>query len=409
MQDEEERTKKDFFEYIATSYRHFLSGDDARCQAVDENMLSQFRERECLVVDQHARLKEANDALVAELERMKSEPSPLLAANTRLAEHRVDSEKLTKLMENLQGLKTSLQRKLAEREADLRSKTEAMAAAQAENDQLKAKVAAQPFSKTDVNRMVMERSKQKEVLEAISSQCEEMERKVHSQEVQVVAELKTLDSSVVRYNQLAHRLKLVPASAKRADGVTYEMRINRAASTPAILSNLDLKAVIKPGLERLCERYRTKAAELGRDLVSLREQLSATMEAANDKQEENLVVEQQIRNLEGQLQSLRESQEDKVRGVTGQAATLQDEVKLMRGMTSARLADLEARRKAVAQEFELAQRSCEAEMASLKIDLRTALETMVQHRMQLQQRLEPTMSCVKGVLNQVQQIPLPSL
>ena len=54
-----------------------------------------------------------------------------------------------------------------------------------------------------------------------------------------------MDGSVVRYNQLAHRLKLVPASAKRADGVTYEMRINRDAAVPAELSNLDLK--VPPG------------------------------------------------------------------------------------------------------------------------------------------------------------------
>lgn len=59
--------------------------------------------------------------------------------------------------------------------------------------------------------------------------------------MQFVAELKTLDGSVMRYNQLAHRLKLVPASAKRADGITYELRINRDAATPAEFSNLDLK------------------------------------------------------------------------------------------------------------------------------------------------------------------------
>ena len=46
---------------------------------------------------------------------------------------------------------------------------------------------------------------------------------------------------MVNYNHMAHRLKLVPASAKRADGVTYELRINREASTPQELANVDLK------------------------------------------------------------------------------------------------------------------------------------------------------------------------
>ena len=46
---------------------------------------------------------------------------------------------------------------------------------------------------------------------------------------------------MVRYNHMAHRLKLVPASAKRADGLTYELRINREASTAQELANVDLK------------------------------------------------------------------------------------------------------------------------------------------------------------------------
>jgi hypothetical protein len=34
--DEEGRTKKEFYEYIAASYRHFLAGDDARCSQTME-------------------------------------------------------------------------------------------------------------------------------------------------------------------------------------------------------------------------------------------------------------------------------------------------------------------------------------------------------------------------------------
>lgn len=55
---------------------------------------------------------------------------------------------------------------------------------------------------------------------------------------------------MVRYNHMAHRLKLVPATAKRADGVTYELRINRDASTPQELANVDLK--VRVGLHHVC-------------------------------------------------------------------------------------------------------------------------------------------------------------
>lgn len=59
--------------------------------------------------------------------------------------------------------------------------------------------------------------------------------------MQIVAALKSLDANVSRYNQMAHRLKLVPATAKRADGVTYELHLNREAATLPEFANVDLK------------------------------------------------------------------------------------------------------------------------------------------------------------------------
>ena len=45
---------------------------------------------------------QANITVLAELERVRSEPSPLAAAQQRLAEHNVDADKFEKLIENLQ-------------------------------------------------------------------------------------------------------------------------------------------------------------------------------------------------------------------------------------------------------------------------------------------------------------------
>jgi len=409
MEDQESATKRQFFEYICTSYRYFLAGDDLRCQAVDEEMLSQFTAKEKAIADAHARIKEANDALVAELQRMQSEKSPLDAAQQRRAELMSDAEKFDKLIENLQSLKATLQRKLQERQQDLASKQEALAAVNAENEGLRARIAAQPVNKADINRMIMERSKQKEVLEAVSSQAEELEQKTHQQEVQIVAALKSLDANASRYNQMAHRLKLVPATAKRADGVTYELHINREAASLNEFANVDLKGVIKPGLERLCDTYRTKAAELSRDLLGLRETAAGISEAINEKTEENLGVEAQIAKAEAQLRMAREAQEDKVKDAAGRAERLQDEVANLRSAANNMQAEMEQRKAAAVAEYEALQRNCEAELARLKVDLRTALETMLQHRMWVQQRLETVATAVQQVHASVKQTPMPAM
>ena len=45
---------------------------------------------------------QANIAVLAELERVRNEPSPLVAVQQRLAEHNVDADKFEKLIDNLQ-------------------------------------------------------------------------------------------------------------------------------------------------------------------------------------------------------------------------------------------------------------------------------------------------------------------
>lgn len=407
LEDQEAATKKQFFDYICTSYKYFLAGDDMRCNAVDEEMLAQFTTKEQAIIATHNQIKEANSALEAELQRLQSEPSPLLAAQQRRDERKHDTDKFEKLIENLQALKTSLVRKLSERQADLGSKQEALATVLRENEALRARVAAQPVNKADLNRMVMERTKQKEVLEAAESQAEQLEHTVHSQEVQAVAALKSLEDAAGRYNTAAHRLKLIPASAKRADGVTYELRLNRDASSAAELSNLDLKGVVRPGLERLCELYRTKAGQLGRDLLALREAATAGLEAVAERREENSNLEAQIARLEASLKIAREEQEGRVRGVSGRAERLAAEVDGLRATAGARAAEIEDRKSAVAAEVETLQRGYEAEVSRLRVELRGALEAMLQHRMYCQQRLEGAAAAVRAVQAQVSALPAP--
>ena len=321
-------------------------------------MTSSYKMKEQAILNQQAKTAAANAEILAELDRIRKAPSPLVAAQQKLSEHTADTDKFEKLIENLQQLKQSLQRKLVERQEELRAKQDRMARVQSENNALRVRVATQPMNKADLNRMIMERTKQKELLEAVTSQCEEMERKVHQQEVQVVAEGRALDASASRYNQLAHRLKLIPASAKRADGITFELRINRLmeASTPSDLSNLDLKGVIRPALERLGEEYRIKAVQLSHDLLSLKEQVAGGKEAIGERAEENKALELQILQKEAMLKAIREAQEGKVREEADRAEVLKREVDRLRNSASLQQQEMEARKRAAASDLEALQR-----------------------------------------------------
>ncbi|MEW5310795.1 MAG: hypothetical protein WDW38_002558 [Sanguina aurantia] len=183
--DIEGKAKAEFFDYTCTSYRHFLAGDDARCEAVDDQFVSQFRAKEEEFAESYSKLQKSHADLLAQLERLRSEPSPLIAANQRRQDQLADADKLAALISNLQTFKQQTQRKISERQTDIKSKQDQMAEAQQENDRLRQRISVQPVNKAELHKMNLDRAKQRQVLEAVSSQCEDMERKAHAQELQV--------------------------------------------------------------------------------------------------------------------------------------------------------------------------------------------------------------------------------
>jgi hypothetical protein len=59
--------------------------------------------------------------------------------------------------------------------------------------------------------------------------------------LQLESVLNTLEERLRQYHACCHRLALLPATAKRAAGTTYEMSVNRAAATPQELISGDIK------------------------------------------------------------------------------------------------------------------------------------------------------------------------
>lgn len=53
--------------------------------------------------------------------------------------------------------------------------------------------------------------------------------------------------------------------------------------------------MIKPGLSRLKEVYRTKASDLSRDMLSLQEKFNASRDVIQERLEENASTEAQVR------------------------------------------------------------------------------------------------------------------
>jgi len=70
-------------------------------------------------------------------------------------------------------------------------------------------------------------------------------------ERQVERALEALEGRAGAFNTAADRLQLIPATAKRAEGVAFELYVQRGGAAAGELIATDLKGTIKPALTRL--------------------------------------------------------------------------------------------------------------------------------------------------------------
>lgn len=400
--DEKQRSERQFFLYASTTYRYFLAGDDPKAQAADDEMLGQFRERQAVLLQSNQALKQSIEGLAAEVEDMRRQPSPLAAAQAAKQEVLADQRKFQEVIAGNQAQRASLQKKLEERQADLEAKRAALAAVRADNESLAARVAGQALSKADVNRMVAERQKQKNLLEGVVSQRESLQQRLYQAEVQLESCLNGLEERLRQYHASCHRLGLLPASAKRAAGVAYELSLNRGANAQTELLSGDIKGVVRPGLLSLRERYRLRGRELAEDGLVLREQLDAAREANSERLEELAALKRQVSAAEERHRGLKEALESDIAAIGGHADKIKGEVSCLRNAMLSKLLDAEEKLRAATAEHEATSRRCAAEVEELNRSVMAAAELLLQHAASMRSGIQDLAAAVGGITAEVQ-------
>lgn len=407
LDTDRQRSERVFYEYVSGSYRSFLSGDDARCAAADEEMLGQIREREGALVADMERTKEASEGLRRMLEGLRTAPSPLVAATAARDECARDKAKFEAALENMRAAKVTCARKLEERKAELASKKQQLADVLQDNDQLRGQIANQSLSRADVNRLLAERGKLKGVLDSVVGAREGLEKRAYDQELQVECSLKDLEESVRQYNLAAHRLALIPASAKRAGGTNFELSVARNEETPQGLVSADIKGCVKPGLVALRERYRGRARDLAEDGLGLAEQLDAAREAVRERAEDVANAQLQVQRLDATYRALRDELDGDMRATGDQAEKIKDEVSTLRNAAASGLADAEERMRAAVAEYEGLQRRCQSELESLRRASHQALDSMMQHRLDIRHALDEVRNAVADAARTAASVVVP--
>ena len=386
-----------FFNYVAQTYGSFLIGDDERSKALDAELEGGFAERGAAAAEEARALEAECAALRAELEHKRVQPSASVALEEKKSLLATDVEKFLQLIDKLKGHKAHVALKVGERRAEAELLQGKLDDLEYERAALQRQVAQQPLDSAGVKRMSHERVRSTEALRGLVAERQALEAEAAEATQEAEQNLASLEAAVARYHAAAERMELVPSTARRADGLKYEIRLDLAASSAAGMVPTDLKGRVRPHLAKMREDYSSRCWEEGGELRKLQ---------AKQRETDNFVVEckEGIARLEAecgtmteQYRMTKEAAGREVEDAEKEAGQIREEVLQRRQSTVGNLAGAEQKVRALQGEYEELCSKCVLKQERLNQDVAAALEELIAHKLHIQQTLKKVQESSTGV------------
>eukprot|EP00456_Euglypha_rotunda_P092058 TRINITY_DN9689_c0_g1_i10.p1 TRINITY_DN9689_c0_g1~~TRINITY_DN9689_c0_g1_i10.p1 ORF type:complete len:273 (-),score=38.69 TRINITY_DN9689_c0_g1_i10:51-776(-) len=157
-----------------------------------------------------------------------------------------------------------------------------------------------------------------------------LEKAIWDEDILISRLFDDVETSIVEYNKLGMQITFIPATAKFAFGIDYEVKLNRDGMEIKTMTNIDLKAVVKPALLKLkryltdqvgknkehkrkhqdsMDKIRRHISEQNEQLASLQAHVQVTEEHVKREKESYLKeisdVDQELENMENELRRLK--------------------------------------------------------------------------------------------------------
>ena len=248
---EDPASYKAFFEYIATSYALFLSGEDESYTDLEQQFVQSFEGKNILAQQQVDALVERNVGLKREIAEVENRLSYLPQVQAKKNDLESDTAKFIQLIEQLQEQRDALAKKAHDREVELEGLCSAVTSVHDEMNTLRQRVATQELSPEDVRSMVAERERLEEAQRAASEVRQAVVRRQSEAEMALRDGVQALEDTARAYNSIAEDLKLVPHTAKNAHGKHYALVVDVHPKKGSRLVKTDVRRDIQPALADL--------------------------------------------------------------------------------------------------------------------------------------------------------------
>ena len=273
---EEEDSEKFFFGHLVRAYDAFMSGADDEDGAQDAELEERFEMRNEAVQADLERLDEENAALRAEIEKLQSQEAEVQANEARRDEMRNDVQSFQKLCAQLTTHKAKMEETLEEKRGEVAEAKAELEERQRERDELGEMVSQQEMSVGDVQRLQHDKATMDENLRRAQEEKENCDDELRECEAAVKAVTDALDEAIQAYHKRAEALKLLPQTAKYADGVDFSIKFDRMAEVGEMVDK-DLKHDIKPRLGEVKQRLVNKCHEVEDEKYDATEKVSSLL------------------------------------------------------------------------------------------------------------------------------------
>ena len=399
-------SSRDFFEFVGRSYKSFLAGDDGECFALEDELRSNFEERDRGVAEEVERSEAEIEGLRSSISGLTQRPTPLEALQQKKADLESDINKFESLIEKLREHKEAVERKSSEKHDDLQRAAEDLRRVEEENKDLEEVVSNQSINKEDVTRMAQQRSKLKDILHSLTSQKDSLLDAALEDEAKFEKKVEEIEGASRQYHATADRLQLIPSTAKHAEGVDFEVSLKphsedgSSESLEAFASTCKTK--LKPALGALRESYARKTRQAGEEMAEAQEKADASEEQLAEKQEEIASLGQENQRLEEQTKQLKEQTDADLATKNAEIDRIRTDIQSLKETAVRQLEESEQQAHALRSEYDELCVTTTLETEMVNKELAAALEALIGHKLHIQQTLkridEQTKNYVEDVM-----------
>jgi len=293
---------RDFFNYVAESYEAFLSADDARYDALEEEWVLQL-EKDSLIIEKEIEgITDKNAAIVEEIDSLGHRVEDLPGLEKKREDIASELEKFHELVQRLNEHKAKLNEQVKERKAELDLSESELEKKKMEIKKLEEIIGSQKLSVDDVRRMETEKSRAKESIERAAALKKEYNKTLWESERELDRRLEQLEEIVSKYNARASELLLIPETAPNARGKNFMIKVQKEHAEDRyrshLLGGVDVEGMVSPSIRHLKGSYSDRTDQARREILDLLDREEASNEQLAETTDKSEMLAEKIKKNE---------------------------------------------------------------------------------------------------------------